>query len=112
MKLDQAKSTNKAVNELCESSVDLIRAVKNTANAAETAKKLWREGNDSKLIKIGVALIMFPEPTPISETIGACLVAAGAVKKGLQNRSLYLEDVTKTFKSTLKDIMELRNFKV
>jgi hypothetical protein len=106
MKLEQAKSATKALNELSESYVDAIGAVKSTANAAEAAKKLWREGNKSRLIKIGVSLIVFPEPTPISETIGACFIAAGAVQKGIRSRAIYLEDITKTFKNTLRDVLE------
>jgi hypothetical protein len=106
MKLKQAKTASKALNELSESYIDLLGAVKSTANTAEATKKLWREGNKSRLIKIGVSLIVFPEPTPISETVGACLVAAGAVQKGIKNRAIYLEDITKTFKSTLHDVLE------
>ena len=109
MKLEQAKTAAKALNELNESYIDLLGAIKGTANTAEASKKLWREGNKSKLIKIGVALIMFPEPTPISETVGACFVAAGAVQKGIQSRAIYLEDITKTFKSTLKDVLAIHN---
>jgi hypothetical protein len=106
MKPEQVKTATKALNELSESYVDLIGAVKSTANAAEATKKLWREGNKSRLIKIGVSLIVFPEPTPISETIGACFIAAGAVQKGIKSRAIYLEDITKTFKNTLQDVLE------
>jgi hypothetical protein len=106
MKPEHVKTATKALNELSESYVDLIGAVKGTAKTAEATKKLWREGNKSRLIKIGVSLIVFPEPTPISETIGACFVAAGAVQKGIKSRAIYLEDITKTFKSTLKDVLE------
>ena len=109
MKLEQAKTATKALNELNESYIDLIGAIKGTANAAEATKKLWREGNHSRLIKIGVGLVVFPEPTPISETVGACFIAAGAVKKGIQNRSIYIEDIAKTFRSTLKDALEIHN---
>jgi hypothetical protein len=109
MKQEQARTTAKALNELSESYIDLIGTVKGTASTAETAKKLWREGNKSRLMKIGVALVFFPEPTPISETVGACFIVAGAVKKGIQNRAIYLEDITKTFKNTLKDVLETRN---
>jgi hypothetical protein len=109
MKLENAKTAVKAVNELGECYGDLFGALKGTACNAEVAKKLWREGNKSRLIKIGVALIVFPEPTPISETIGACFVAAGAVQKGIRNRALFLEDVTKTFKSTLRDVWAIKN---
>ena len=106
MKLEQAKNTTRALNELSESYIDLIGAVKGTANAVEATKKLWREGNKSRRIKNRVSLIVFPEPTPISETIGACFIAAGAVQKGIQSRAIYLEDITKTFKNTLKDVLE------
>jgi hypothetical protein len=106
MKLEQAKNVHKAVNELSESYIDLLGAAKTTAKAAEATKKLCREGNKSRLIKIGVSLIFFPEPTPISETIGACFIAAGAVQKGIKSRAIYLEDITKTFKNTLQDVLE------
>ena len=106
MKPEQVKTATKALNELSESYVDLICAVKDTAKTAEATKKLWREGNKSRLIKIGVSLIVFPEPTPISETIGACFIAAGAVQKGIKSRAIYLEDITKTFKNTLQDVLE------
>ena len=106
MKPEQVKTATKALNELSESYVDLIGAVKDTAKTAEATKKLWREGNKSRLIKIGVSLIVFPEPTPISETIGACFIAAGAVQKGIKSRAIYLEDITKTFKNTLQDVLE------
>jgi hypothetical protein len=106
MKPEQAKIASKALNELSESYIDLLGAIKSTANTAAASKTLWREGNKSRLIKIGVALVVFPEPTPISETIGACFIAAGAVQKGIRNRALYLEDITKTFKNTLRDVLE------
>lgn len=109
MNPEQAKTANKALNELSENYIDLIHAVKSTANSTEAAKKLWREGNKSRLIELGIALIIFPEPTAISEVIGAGFIAAGTVKKGLQCRSLYLEDVTKTFKNTMKSVLEIRN---
>lgn len=109
MKLEQAKTATKALNELSESYIDLIGAIKCTANTAEATKKLSREGNNSRLIKIGVALVMFPEPTAISDAVGACFIAAGAVQKGIQSRSIYLEDITKTFKSTLHDVLKTVN---
>jgi hypothetical protein len=106
MKPEEAKNATKALNELSESYIDVIGAVKGTSNAAESTKKLWREGNKSRLIKIGLSLIVFPEPTPISETIGACFIAAGAVQKGIKSRAIYLEDITKTFRNTMKDVLE------
>ncbi|MCW4031569.1 MAG: hypothetical protein NWE80_04310 [Candidatus Bathyarchaeota archaeon] len=105
MKPEQIKDSTKALKELTESYIDLFDTVKGVKESAVATKKLWREGNKSRLIKIGMSLIVFPEPTPISETIGACFIAAGAVQKGIQSRSIYVEDIAKTFKSTLKDVL-------
>jgi hypothetical protein len=110
MKPEQVKTATQALNELSESYIDVIGAVKSTANAVADTKKLWREGNKSRLIKIGVSLIFFPEPTPISETIGACFIAAGAVQKGIKSRAIYIEDITKTFKNTLRDVLETSQY--
>jgi hypothetical protein len=109
MKTEEIKTATKTMNELTESYSDLFGALKDTSCNVRATKKLWRAGNKSRLIKIGVALIMFPEPTPISETVGACFVAAGTIQKRIQNRALFLEDVTKTFKNTLKDVLALKN---
>ena len=105
MKPEQVKSTTEALKELSEIYADTIGAVKSTSNTVAGTKKLWREGNKSRLIKIGLSLIVFPEPTPISETIGACFIAAGAVQKGIKSRAIYMEDITKTFKTTMKDVL-------
>jgi len=110
MKPEQLKAATEALRELSESYVDAIGAVKSTAKSTEATKQLWREGNKSRLIKIGLSLIVFPEPTPISETIGACFIAAGAVQKGIKSRAIYLEDVTKTFKNTLQDVLETSHY--
>jgi len=109
MRTEDVKSVTKAVNELSECYGDAFGALNGTACGAAAAKKLWRTGNQSRLVKIGVALIMFPEPTSISDCVGACLVAAGAVQKGIQNRALFLEDVTKTFRNTVKDVWAIKN---
>ena len=109
MKTEEIKSATKALNELNESYSDLFGALKGTARDVEATKKLWREGNKSRLVTIGIALIVFPEPTAISDCVGACFVAAGTVQKGIQNRAIFLEDVTKTFKNTLKDVWTIKH---
>jgi len=47
---------------------------------------------------------VLPEPTPISPTVGACFVAAGAVQKAVRNRAMFMEDVKKTFQSAINEI--------
>jgi len=102
--MEQLKATRKALTEMNESYIDLLRETKETTRSVQASKQLWRTGYKSKLIKIGVALVVFPEPTPISETVGACFIAAGAVQKAVRNRALFMEDVKKTFQSTLNEI--------
>jgi len=108
MKTNDMKATVNALNELNESYVDLIQAMKGTIKEVKTTRQLWQDGEKSRLIKLGLALIVFPEPTPISETIGTFLVAAGAVQAGIRRRTIYVENVYKSFKDTLK---EMRNIK-
>jgi hypothetical protein len=106
--MERLKATTKALTEMNESYIDLLRETKRTAQTVHAARQLWRTGYKSRLIKIGVALVMIPEPTPISPTVGACLIAAGAVQKAIRNRSLFVEDVNKTFQTTMKDISAIK----
>ncbi len=102
----EMKAVATAVKELNEGYADFIRSLKGAVKETKKARQLWRNGNKSKLIKLGLTLIVFPEPTPISETIGSVLVAAGAVQEGIRRRTLYIEDIYKTFQNTLKEIRE------
>jgi hypothetical protein len=104
MKLEETKTATEALTDLAENGQDFSNVMRGVSRDLKNTKKLWREGNKSRLIKIGVTLIMFPEPTPISETVGACFVAAGAIQKGIQSRSMFMEDIRKTFQSTLKEV--------
>ena len=51
---------------------------------------------------------MFPDPSPISEVIGAGFIAAGLVQKGIQKQAIYIGDIKKTFESTLKYVHSTR----
>lgn len=103
--MEKAKQTSKSLHELTESYAELHKALKSTTQESARTKKLWREGNKSNLIKIGMACILFPaDPTPIGEIIGAGFLVAGAVQKGIQKRTLYLNDIKKTFEGTVKEL--------
>ncbi len=106
--MEQLKATRKALTEMNESYIELLRETRGTNLTVHDTKQLWRAGYKSRLMKIGVAMIMLPEPTPISPTVGACLVAAGAAQKAIRNRSLFVEDVNKTFRATMKDIAAMK----
>ncbi len=102
--MEKAKHTTKMLYELTESYTELHKAIKNTARETAKTKKLWREGNKSNLIKIGIACIMFPDPSPVGEIIGAGFLVAGAVQKGIQKRTLYIDDFKKNLEGTLREL--------
>jgi hypothetical protein len=79
-----------------------------TKQEAISKQKLWKEGNKSKLIKLGIAIMVFPEPTPVCEIVGAGFVAAGVIQKGIKSRAIYMEDIPKNLKKTFKEINSLR----
>jgi len=107
-KTEETKAIADSFNDLSKSYVDFIDVMKGTSNELRTTKQLWRSNNHSKLIKLGFALIAFPEPTPISEIVGSILVAAGAVQKGIRSRALYAEDIHKSFRDALKEVSTLK----
>lgn len=68
-----------------------------------STQKLWRRGNSSFLIKAGLVLIAFPDPT-ITDILGSALVAAGLVQLKMKRSALHVEDVYKTFPKVLKEL--------
>jgi len=68
-----------------------------------SAQKLWRRGKNSFLIKAGLALIAFPDPT-ITDVIGSAMVAAGLIQLKMRKSALHVEDVYKTFPKVVKEL--------
>jgi len=97
------KALSKVLKELNESYVDFASSIASTVKEVKNTKKLWRDGQKPWLIKLGLALIVFPEPA-ISDILGSLLIAAGTVQEGLRRRALHVEDVPKTFKNVLREI--------
>ncbi len=109
MKPEEAKATIKVVAEANEERRRLAGTLNGNGSFASDARKLFREGNESKLIKLGMAVIAFPEPTPVSPIVGAGLVTVGAVQKGIKNRAAFAEDIGRDLKSALKELRRARD---
>lgn len=103
MKKTDAKTIASGLNDLSESYVDVASAIKATTSTVEGTKELWRNDKHSWLIKAGVALIAFPDPT-ISDIVGSALVAAGLVQEGIRRRSLHADDVARAFQQTMREL--------
>jgi hypothetical protein len=108
VKTDEKKALADVVKELNESYGDLLQVMTETTKEAKATKQLWRKGNNSVLIKLGLALIAFPDPT-ISDILGTALVAAGTIQMGIRHHTIYVEDVYRTFHATLKDMWTVRH---
>jgi len=68
-----------------------------------STQRLWRRENNSFLIKAGLVLIAFPDPT-ITDILGSALVAAGILQLKMKRSALHVEDAYKTFHRVLKEL--------
>ncbi len=96
----------KMSHELSESYTDFLRTLEETVGKVKATKKISKNGDKPWLIKLGLALIVFPEPF-ISDFLGSLLIAAGTIQEGLRRRALYVEDISETFQSTMREIQKL-----
>ena len=99
------------LQELGLSYTETLEVVSEMAKDVNNAKKLWIDGYKSKLIKIAITLITFPEPTPISETMGAVVLTAGLIQNRIKKSTLHVEDVYKTFQDVNDNILKIRQFR-
>ena len=99
------------LRELGLSYSETLEVLHEMSKDANRAQKLWRGEKKSKLIKLALTLITFPEPTPISETVGAAVLVAGLVQNRIKNSTLHVEDVYKTFQDVNNDILKIRQFR-
>jgi hypothetical protein len=104
---EELKALTTALQELSLSSKETANAIHGFSNELRYTQRLWRKSGNSKLIKIGLALIAFPDPT-ISDVIGCALVAAGIVQLKMKHSALHVEDVYKTFPQVVKELTATR----
>ena len=108
MKAQDIKLATKSLSELSDTREDFHDSIKNTVQSAAKPRKLWREGNKTKLMSIGMAVFLFPEPTPISEIAGVGIMTAGAIQQGIKNQGIYAEDIPKTLRKTLRALGDIK----
>jgi len=107
----ELKKMAAVLQELGLSYTETLEVINEMAKDIHNAKRLWRDGYKSKLIKIAITLITFPEPTPISETMGAAVLVAGLIQNRIKKSTLHVEDVYKTFQDVNNDILKIRQFR-
>lgn len=104
MKPEELKNMALVVRELGLSYQETLGAMSGVTKDLGSVKRLWKTGDESKLIKIGLALITFPEPTPISETLGAFVLSLGLIQKKRSQSTLHIDDVYNTFQEVLRGL--------
>jgi len=108
---EELKRMGIVLQELGLSYTETLEVLHEMSKDANRAQKLWRGEKKSKLIKLALTLITFPEPTPISETVGAAVLVAGLIQNRIKKSTLHVEDVYKTFQDVNNDILKIREFR-
>ena len=108
---EELKRMGVVLKELGLSYSETLEVLNEMSKNVNQAQKLWRGEKKSKLIKLALTLITFPEPTPISETVGAAVLVAGLIQNRIKKSTLHVEDVYKTFQDVNNDILKIRQFR-
>ena len=111
MNKEEAKDVVELLKQYSQSrkqtSTTAIAAAHGFKNDLQSTQKLWKQGNKSLLIKAGLALIAFPDPT-ISDVVGSAMVAAGLIQMKMRNSALHVDDVYKTFPRVVKELGSIK----
>lgn len=108
MESKESKTMATVLQELGLSYKETLQVIEGLSKDLRSTKRLWRDGNKSNLVKLGLTLIAFPEPTPISETIGAVVLTLGLVQNRVKQSTLHIEDIYKTFQDVNRNLMKVR----
>lgn len=108
MNLKELKNAALTLRELGLSYQETLDAMNAVAKDLGPVKHMWKRNDQSRLIKLGLALITFPEPTPISETLGAVVLSMGVVHKKMKQSVLHVDDVYGAFQEVVKGLHTIK----
>lgn len=96
-----------AAKELAGACGETASCMKGVAEGAAQVNQLYDHGYGGagkSLISLGIALIMFPEPTMVSDVIGCGVVASGMLYNKVVPPPIYIDDVFKSIEDQLKSL--------
>jgi glycerol-3-phosphate O-acyltransferase len=108
MKTEELKNVVDALRELGSSYGETLSAMSGVVKELRSASRLWRKGDKSKLIRLGLTLVAFPEPTPISETLGAVVLSVGIIQTKMRQSALHIEDIYATFQEEMWNLQAIK----
>ena len=97
----------KAAQELGGVHVETSKNIKDLKENLTEVNSLYDHGyggTRKSLISFGIALIMIPEPTLISDVIGGGIVAAGCLYNKINPPPIFVDDIFKTINGQMKEI--------
>lgn len=104
---EDLKTVANALHELGLNREEAAKVVREAVKEANSAENLSKKRDNSLLIKVGLLLIAFPDPT-ISDLAGTLLVSAGLIQNRIKHSTLHLEDVPDTFQGIIKNLQTVR----
>jgi hypothetical protein len=104
----ELKTTATVLQELGLNYQENLEVMKGVTKDLRSTKSLWKDGDKSRLVKIGLTMIAFPEPTPISETLGAFILSLGLIQNRMKKSTLHIEDIYNTFQDVNKNLLRIR----
>jgi len=96
-----------AVKELSGSCVETAELVNGMNGALKEVHQLYDHGYGGagkSMISFGITMIMFPEPTGVSDVIGGGIVAAGFLYNHIVPPPIYIDNIFDTIQAQVKAI--------
>jgi hypothetical protein len=96
-----------AVKELGETFTETATIINGMNGAVEEVSQLYDHGYGgagNSMISLGVAMVVFPEPTMVSDVIGGGVIAAGLLYNRLVPPPIYVDNIFETIQSQVKAI--------
>ena len=107
MKKEEIKTLTAALQELGLNHEDAVKVISEAVKESHSVENMSKTSGNSLLIKVGLLLIAFPDPT-ISDILGTLLVSAGLIQTKIKRSTLHIEDVPETFQGIIENLKMVR----
>jgi len=107
VKKEELRTLTAALHEIGLTREEAAKVLSEAIRESYLAENLSKKKHNSLLIKVGLLLIAFPDPT-ISDLVGTLLVSAGLIQRRIKHSQLHMEDVPENFQGIIKDLQTIR----
>lgn len=109
MSSQDARASVQELRQLLSTYKELYMSLRKTKHGMTTIKGMigdpYKTSDDSWLIKAGLAMIAFPDPT-ISDLLGTGMVLIGLVKK--RTAPLTISEVNRKLRSSMRELKDVQ----